>query len=132
MEERIATLHLQETIALTGWLDDVRPYFAACDLVVSTATYESFGYVTAEALAMQRPVVASAITGTVDIVTNDVADQLYHQRDIASGAVLAERLLNDAERASAVAERGRRHVLSTFSVDAMRRGLAGAYAAASK
>jgi len=129
-EKRIAELDLESTIGLTGWLDDVRPYLAACDLLVSTAAYESFGYVTAEALAMQRPVVAPAITGTIDVVRTDVADQLYQHNDIASAAALAERLLRDEDLASAVGQRGRDQVLSTFSTDAMRRGLAGAYAAA--
>lgn len=132
VEERILALNLQSTIRITGWLDNVRPYLAACDLLVSTATYESFGYVTAEALAMNRPVVASAITGTVDVVTTDVRDQLYAPHDIATAVALAETFLRDEVHASAVAERGREHVLATFSTDAMRRGLAGAYAAAAR
>lgn len=130
MEERIAMLKLQDTLTITGWLDDVRLHLAACDLVVSTAAYESFGYATAEALAMDRPVVASAITGTIDVITTDVADQLYRYRDIASASALAERLLSDGAYAAAVSKRGRAQVLSAFSVTEMRRGLAGAYAAA--
>lgn len=130
VEERIAALDLRGKVSIAGWKDDVRPYIAACDLLVSTSLYESFGYVTAEAMAMDRPVVASAITGTVDVVTTDIGDQLYRSRDIASAAELAERLLCDASRASAIAERGRMHVLSTFSTAAMRRGLDGAYSAA--
>jgi glycosyltransferase involved in cell wall biosynthesis len=86
--------------------------------------------VTAEALAMDRPVVASAITGTVDVVTTDTADQLYRYRDVAAAAGLAERLLGDRDRASAISRRGRDYVLATFSTEAMRRGLSGAYAAA--
>jgi glycosyltransferase involved in cell wall biosynthesis len=132
MEQRIAELSLQGTLAITGWLDDVRPYLAASDLVASTAAYESFGYATAEALAMDRPVVASAITGTVDVVTTDVGDQLYRYRDIVSAAVLAGRLLSDPAYAAAVARRGRARVLATFCVDEMRRGLAGAYTAAQR
>jgi glycosyltransferase involved in cell wall biosynthesis len=130
VEERIAALGLQGKVWITGWQEDVRPYIAASDLLVSTSLYESFGYVTAEAMAMDRPVVASAITGTVDVVTTDIGDQLYRSRDIFSAAELAERLLSDTTRASAIAERGRMHVLSTFSSDAMRRGLVGAYSAA--
>jgi glycosyltransferase involved in cell wall biosynthesis len=131
LERRIEDLQLGDALQITGWLDDVRTYVAACDLLVSTSSYESFGYVTAEALAMSRPVVASAITGTVDIVTTDVPDQLYRYRDVEAAAVLAERLLLNRERASAIARAGRDYVLSTFSTSAMRKGLASAYAAAS-
>ena len=99
---------------------------------MSTAGYESFGYVTAEALAMDRPVVASAITGTVDIVTTDVGDQLYRYADIAAAVRLAERLLGDPEHAAAVAGRGRAQVLERFSVSQMRRGLDDVYQAAAR
>jgi glycosyltransferase involved in cell wall biosynthesis len=130
MQDRIDELGLQRSITIAGWQEDVRPYLAACDLFVSTAIYESFGYVTAEALAMDRPVVASAITGTIDIVTTDVSDQLYRYQDIDAAAELAERLLMDIPHAKAVAARGRMQVLSTFSVAEMQRSLATAYAAA--
>jgi glycosyltransferase involved in cell wall biosynthesis len=130
-KERIEELQLGNVLSITGWLDDVRNYVAACDLLVSTSSYESFGYVTAEALAMSRPVVASAITGTVDIVTTSVDEQLYRYRDIAAAVTLAERLLLDPERARAVATSGRDYVLSTFSTLAMRTGLANAYSVAS-
>jgi glycosyltransferase involved in cell wall biosynthesis len=130
MEERIAAAKLQGALSITGWLDDVRPHLAASDLVVSTAAYESFGYATAEALAMDRPVVASAITGTVDVVTTDTGDQLYSYRDVDSAATLAARLLADGHYAAGVAARGRARVVATFSSEQMRRGLAGAYAAA--
>jgi glycosyltransferase involved in cell wall biosynthesis len=132
MEDRIADLRLTDVLTVAGWVDDVRDHVAACDLLVNTSAYESFGYVTAEALAMDRPVVASKIMGTVDIVRTDVADQLYPYRDVTTAAELAERLLCDRNRASEVAHRGREYVLSTFSTEAMRQGLDGAYAAAAR
>jgi hypothetical protein len=79
---------------------------------------------------MDRPVVASAITGTVDVVTTDVGDQLYRHRDIDGAVALAERLLLDSTHAAAVAQRGRLQVLSRFSVTEMRRGLSETYTAA--
>lgn len=130
METAIADLGLGDALTITGWLADVRPYLGACDLFVSSSAYESFGYVTAEALAMERPVVASAINGTVDIVSTDVAEQLYPQGKMSLAATLAERLLRDPDRAAAIARRGRAHVLSTFSVEATRRGLDHAYSLA--
>jgi glycosyltransferase involved in cell wall biosynthesis len=130
MERRISAAGLGTALTITGWLDDVRAHLSACDLFVSTSVYESFGYVTAEALAMDRPVVATKITGTVDIVTTDVDDQLYDSGDTAAAVALAERFLRDRNHASAVAGRGREYVLSTFAVEAMRTRLAGAYARA--
>jgi glycosyltransferase involved in cell wall biosynthesis len=130
VEARIEELGLGSCISITGWLDDVRPYVAAANLFVSVARYESFGYVTAEALAMERPVVASAITGTVDIVKSDVAEQLFAPNDLAAAAALAARLLGDPAFAAGVAGRGRAFVNEAFSVDQTRRALHTAYDAA--
>jgi glycosyltransferase involved in cell wall biosynthesis len=132
MHERIAARGLTDVLTITGWLDDVRPYLAACDLLVSTSAYESFGYVAAEALAMRRPVVASAVTGTVDVVATDTEQQLYRRGDVRAGALLAERLLVDRERAERVADRGRSHVVAAFSTAMMRSGLTTAYAEAAQ
>lgn len=132
MERRIAELDLIDVLSITGWLEDVRPYIAASDVVVSSASYESFGYSNAEALAMQRPVVASAITGTVDVVTSDTEALLYRYRDVEAAAERAVRLLQDAPYAEAVAQRAREKMLATFSIAETRRGLVEAYAAAQR
>ena len=39
--------------------------------------FESFGYMVAEALAMEVPVVATDITGTCDIMRGELRDWLY-------------------------------------------------------
>jgi glycosyltransferase involved in cell wall biosynthesis len=64
----VRQLRLDKILRIIPWTDDIRPYLAASDITLSTARFESFGYVVAEALAMTKPVVASRITGTVDIL----------------------------------------------------------------
>jgi glycosyltransferase involved in cell wall biosynthesis len=57
-----------DRILITGWVRDVRPFIAAANVVVVPSRYESFGYVTAEAQAAEKPVVATRVNGTVDII----------------------------------------------------------------
>jgi glycosyltransferase involved in cell wall biosynthesis len=130
MEERIVDLDLQQCVSIAGWLEDVRPYLAAADLFVSTSRYESFGYVTAEALAMGLPVVATEITGTVDVVRTDIAEQLFPLDDRDAAVQRAVHILTNPDAAAGIARRGRESVNAAFSVDATRRGLQGAYEAA--
>jgi glycosyltransferase involved in cell wall biosynthesis len=130
MEERIVDLDLQECVSIAGWLEDVRPYLAAADLFVSTSRYESFGYVTAEALAMERPVVATQITGTVDVVRTDAGAQLFPLDDRRAAVQRAVHILTNPDAAARIAQRGRASVNAAFSVDATRRGLQAAYDAA--
>lgn len=130
MIERINDLALGDCTTIAGWHTDVRPYLAASDVFVSSSRYESFGYVTAEALAMRRPVVASSITGTIDIVKLDVESCLYAPQDYRGAAGQIARLLFDPVRASEIAARGRDRVLSDFSPENTRAQLFAAYAAA--
>jgi glycosyltransferase involved in cell wall biosynthesis len=130
VEQRVAERDLQSCVSITGWLEDVRPYIAAADLFVSTSRYESFGYVTAEALSMERPAVATRITGTVDVVTTDTEAQLFSLDDLSTAANLAARFLTEPAYAAEVGVRGRTYVNAAFSVTQTRRGLDSAYRAA--
>jgi glycosyltransferase involved in cell wall biosynthesis len=132
VEQRISALDLESCVTITGWLEDVRPYLAASDVFVSTSRYESFGYVTAEALAMERPVVASEVTGTVDIVRRDMTEQLFPLNDLDGATVRTARFLGDPQFAAEIAQRGRTYVKAAFSVEETRRGLRAAYDAAVK
>jgi glycosyltransferase involved in cell wall biosynthesis len=117
-------------VFVTGWLEDVRPYVAASNVFVSTSRYESFGYVTAEACAMERPVVATKITGTVDVVRRDMDEQLFPLGDLDAATSRVARFLGDAQFAADVAQRDRAYVNSAFSLEETRRGLYAAYDAA--
>jgi glycosyltransferase involved in cell wall biosynthesis len=79
---------------------------------------------------MERPVVASEITGTVDVVRRDTKEQLFALDDAAGAVTRAARFLNEPEFASEIAERGRMYVNQAFSVAETRRGLRKAYAVA--
>jgi glycosyltransferase involved in cell wall biosynthesis len=58
-------------VVLTGELADPKPAYAAMDVfVLPSAQPEPFGGVVLEAMAMRRPVVATAIGGSVDQVVD--------------------------------------------------------------
>jgi len=115
-------------ITLAGWKDDVRPWLAAADIYLSTSKYESFGYAVAEALAMERPVVATDITGTCDIMEGDLAAYRYRAGDSARAAELILELLHDPELWSRTGRTGRRVIAERFSFLRMRQSLEGLYA----
>ena len=79
---------------------------------------------------MARPVVASDITGTIDVVRSDVDAQLFALDDLPAAARRIARFIRDPSLAEAVAHRGRDHVNAAFSVRETRLGLIAAYDAA--
>jgi glycosyltransferase involved in cell wall biosynthesis len=119
-------------IRVVPWQHDVRTYIAASDVFLSTSKFESFGYVTAEALAMSRPVVATDVTGTRDIMLNKLGEWMFAsgRPDVAARLVLE--MLRDPMKSAALGELGRTEVNQRFSTDRMRESLMQAYRAGLK
>ena len=74
--QRLISLARQLGVAararFVGTRADMREVYAMADVVLSCAIYpESFGRTIAEALAMQKPVIAAAHGGAKDIITDD-------------------------------------------------------------
>ena len=102
-----------------GFVVDVSRYLAGMDAVVQTSGIEGFPNAIIEALAMERPVVATNAGGTGDMIRHGETGWLVEPGD-ADG--LVEGLLNayrDSEQAQAWARVGRELVEREFSVDAL-------------
>ena len=61
---------IKNVIAL-GYVEDLRPYYAACDVVVLPSWHEGFPYSLLEGAAAARPLVGSAIPGIDSIIINN-------------------------------------------------------------
>jgi len=132
VEREIVERGLTETLRIIPWQLDVRPWVAAADLVVSTARFESFGYVVAEAMAMHRCVVASRITGTVDVVQEGAAELLYTAGDYDAAAEIVVKLLKDRSRRENIAAQGASRIRRVFSRAAMSQRLCSVYSQTSR
>ncbi len=89
----IARLGIETAVRRLPWSDDIRDAIAACDVLLSTARFESFGFVVAEAMSMERLAVASAVVGTNDVLDADWADLTFPAGDIARAASLVNGVL---------------------------------------
>ncbi len=86
---RIAQLALHDAVLMPGFLDDVRPAIALCDVMALTSDAETFPIASLEYLAMGKPVVASDVGGMREQIEHDHNGLLYPCGDIAalSGAL---------------------------------------------
>jgi glycosyltransferase involved in cell wall biosynthesis len=127
VEAEAVTLQLGSALRIVGWITDIRPYIAAADALLSTSRYESFGYVIPETFAMKRPVVASRVTGTVDVF-HPAAQTLLYEPDRLDDAVGSlKRLIDDRGLSEEVSTLGRLSVINRFSNDAMLASLSHSY-----
>lgn len=114
-------------IRIVPWQRDIRPFLSSADVLLSTSRYESFGYMVAEALALEVPVVASRISGTSDILIGEFAGNMYQPGDDAAAVALLNRVLQDPARARRWAASARAMVRERFNSRAMREALLDAY-----
>jgi glycosyltransferase involved in cell wall biosynthesis len=111
--ERAALLELarQERVAdrlhLPGWRGDTAALLAAADLLVCPSRHEPLGNVVIEAWSARRPVVAAAADGPRELITSGRDGMLVPPEDPGALANAMVSLLDDPERAMALAEAGR-------------------------
>jgi glycosyltransferase involved in cell wall biosynthesis len=102
-----------------GHREDVRGVLAALDLFWLTSDYESFGIATAEAMALELPVIATDVVGTCDVVVSGVTGMLVPPRNPKALADTTLALLRDPNRAKEFGRAGRARVLNQYTVDHM-------------
>jgi glycosyltransferase involved in cell wall biosynthesis len=117
LEKRAADLG--GSLRFIGSRDDVPELLQAADLVVQSSLYEGFPNAVLEAMAAGRPVVATAVGGTVEAVQPERTGILVPPRDGAALAAAIERVLAQPDLARSHGVAGRQRVEAEFSVARM-------------
>lgn len=114
-----AELGISDRVTFTGFREDVADLLPALDVVVHASVEpEPFGRVITEAMAMKRPVVASAAGGPVEIIEDGRSGYLVPPGDHEALADRVVELLKDPSLAAQIGERAAREVARRFSAEA--------------
>jgi glycosyltransferase involved in cell wall biosynthesis len=119
IEAEIARADLQDAVVLVGSRSDVPALLAQADLLVHPSTEEGFSNVILEAMAAEKPVVASAVGGNAEAVVHGETGLLVPPRDAAALADAIISVLGAPDRARAMGAAGRRRVVEMFPVARM-------------
>ncbi len=78
------SLNLEENIHFVGAIPhgDLVKYYNSSDLIVIPSLYESFGLVSLEAFATEKPVIASNVGGLASTIINEVNGILFEPGDV--------------------------------------------------
>jgi glycosyltransferase involved in cell wall biosynthesis len=106
-------------IMFTGFRADAADLAADFDVFVVSSLYEGLGRALTEALALARPVVATAVNGVVDLVEPGSTGLLAPPADPEALARNVAWLLDHPEQARQMGEAGRARVGTTFDPDVM-------------
>ncbi|HEX6939042.1 MAG TPA: glycosyltransferase family 4 protein [Longimicrobiales bacterium] len=128
LEHRAADHGIAASVHFLGRLADVRPLLEALDVVVIPSTgSEAVSRVALEAMALARPVVASAV-GSLPELLDDGAGVVVPPGDAVALADALDRLLRDPAAAAELGRRGRRRLERRFTRDRAARATADLYA----
>lgn len=122
-------LAIQDCVHWLGPLHDkelVDAYHAA-DVFLSTSDYEGFGLTLVEAMAAGKPVVSTAVGGTVDIVVDGETGRLCPAGDAESLAAAVLELLNDPVKARAWGRCGQERARTLFDLPAFQKSFQSIY-----
>ena len=129
LEREARELGVASNVIFTGFRSDVARMLDTIDVLVLPSLYEGMPLTAIEASAMARPVVATAVDGTPEVVEDGVTGYLVPPADPdALGRALA-RVLADRDRAAAMGRAGRDRVLARFSLETQVEATARVYRA---
>ena len=96
---------LGSRMVLAGWRRDIPEILRAADVVALTSLWEGLPRTVVQARACSRPVVATAVNGTPEVVEDGVTGFLLPPHDIAGFARAFVRLARDPELRAALGAR---------------------------
>jgi len=94
---------------------ELRNYYSAADVFVTTPWYEPFGITPLEAMACGTPVIGAAVGGIKHTVLDEVTGYLVPPRDPAALAERLARIYRNPELGRAFGRAGIRHVRTNYT-----------------
>jgi glycosyltransferase involved in cell wall biosynthesis len=117
LESLCETLGLGAAVSFLGWRRDLHRVYGDLDVVVNASLNEGTPVALIEAMAAARPVVATRVGGTGELLGQGARGRLVDAADAPALAAAIMETLRDPEEARLRALRGREYVLKTHSVE---------------
>lgn len=118
MEQQIDRLGLNDMVHFAGYTDTPGDYVAEADVLVLPSRSEGIPNAVLEAMAMGKPVVATAVGGVPEIIIDGISGRLVapEQPDLLAQALTE--VLNDPDLYQRFVIEGKRRVQEAFSIQA--------------
>jgi len=131
LEELTAELGLTERVDFLGVVHDMRPFFESVDVLAVSSVAEGTPLAIVEAMAAGVPVVATAVGGIPEQVTDGLNGFLVEPRNPLALAQRIGSILAEPDVGARLGAAGRERARREFSVEAMTDRIESVYAAAS-
>jgi glycosyltransferase involved in cell wall biosynthesis len=115
--DRVESNGLKRNVTFTGFQREVPAHILAMDVFVLPSVMEGFGIVLLEAMAMEKPVVATTVGGIPEIVEDSVTGFLVPPRDSDGLAQKIIYLLENQMVRERLGKLGRKRVVELFTAN---------------
>ncbi|MEI6737600.1 MAG: glycosyltransferase family 4 protein [Pseudomonadota bacterium] len=95
-QTRANQLGLADRVVFTGGVEDVRPYYAAADILVLPTLYDPLPNACLEAMACGLPTITSTTSGAAELITDDVEGYVTDALDVSAISAAIGHTLDDA------------------------------------
>lgn len=119
IEQLVGELGLDDQVVFAGFAKDVKPYLQAMDVVVVPSLSEGFGLSAVEAMAFQKPVIATRVGGLEEIIQHQKNGLLVSPGDSLALAAELEHLIGNARLRQQIAKAGQERVFKDFTLEKM-------------
>jgi glycosyltransferase involved in cell wall biosynthesis len=117
LDTEIRKKGLSKHIILVGFINNMNQFFAESDIFVLPSFWEGFGFVLAEAMAQELPLVAFNISSNKELIDNTKNGFLINDFNIEACADAICTLLDSENLRHSMGKAGREKVLSQFSIE---------------
>lgn len=119
LEEQSRQLGLDGRIIFAGFRSDVSSWLSACDVFVLPSLFEGLPIAILEAMAAEKPVIATAIPGNAEAVVQGVTGYLVPPQNPRLLAAAIRSMLADPALRNQMGQAGKEIVMQKFSAKAM-------------
>jgi len=127
LKSLVSKLDLDKDIIFTGFQSEVNKFISALDIVVLSSLIEGLPFSIVESLASGKPVVATSVGGTPEVIIDNQTGMLVPPKNSEALAEKVIKLLNHPDEARKFGQNGRQFVLERFDINNHAKNMLGIY-----
>lgn len=117
LREQVRRAGIEDDVTFHGWIEEMPSYYEALDVFVLPSLNEGIPGAVREALSMERPVVATDVGGTSDVVRDGKTGLLVPPGDPDALVEAIDTLIEDRTMAREMGTEGRDVIVEEFSLE---------------
>ena len=111
LKEKAKDLGIYEHVVFTGFIKNPKDLMYSCDVFALSSLWEGFGYVIAEALLCEKPVIAFNVSSNPELVRNDFNGFLTEVNNVKAFSDQIQFFYDNREQITIMGEQGKNQII---------------------